>query len=116
MERNRREKPAVRPYRYEGSLYSGRISATNRETLVRFSPQTTKRWPGFAPNHEAKKLYIEIALKQGRGKHTLEPKKNWASEQRKCTMIGRHWLDYDHVALAVLIIGLGIVELVAFGI
>jgi hypothetical protein len=72
--------------------------------------------PVFAANHEAKKLYIEIALKQGRGKHTLEPKKNWASEQRKGTMIGRHWLDYDHVALAVLVIGLGIVELVAFGI
>ena len=32
------------------------------------------------------------------------------------TMVDRHWLDYDHVALAVLIIGLGIVELVAFGI
>ncbi len=28
-------------------------------------------------------------------------------------MIGQHWLDYDHVAFAVLIIGLGIVELVA---
>jgi hypothetical protein len=31
-------------------------------------------------------------------------------------MIGRYWLDYDPVALAVLVIGLGIVELVAFGI
>jgi len=31
-------------------------------------------------------------------------------------MIERHWLDYDHVALAALIVGLGIVELVAFGI
>ena len=70
----------------------------------------------FAPNHETKRLCIEIALKQGWGKHTLEPKKNWAFEQGKGTMIGRHWLDYDHVALAVLIIGLGIVELVAFGI
>jgi hypothetical protein len=31
-------------------------------------------------------------------------------------MMGRHWLEYDHVALAVLIIGLGIVELLALGI
>jgi hypothetical protein len=28
----------------------------------------------------------------------------------------RHWLEYDHIALAVLVIGLGIVELVALGI
>jgi hypothetical protein len=70
----------------------------------------------FALNRETKKLRIEIALKQGFGKHTLEPKKNCGFEQGKGTMIGRHWLDYDHVALAVLIIGLGIVELVAFGI
>jgi hypothetical protein len=34
----------------------------------------------FAPNHEVKKLCIEIALKQGWGKHTLGPKKNWAFE------------------------------------
>jgi hypothetical protein len=26
----------------------------------------------------------------------------------------RHWLDYDSVALAVLMIGIGIVELIAF--
>jgi hypothetical protein len=31
-------------------------------------------------------------------------------------MLGRHWLDYDSVALAVLIIGLGLVELLALGI
>ena len=28
----------------------------------------------------------------------------------------RHWLEYDYVALAVLVIGLGIVELVALSI
>ena len=40
-----------------------------------------------------------------------------AFEQRMDVMRAiRHWLEYDHVALAVLIIGLGIVELVAFGI
>jgi hypothetical protein len=31
-------------------------------------------------------------------------------------MLVRHWLDYDHVSLAVLIIGLGIVELLALAI
>ncbi len=29
---------------------------------------------------------------------------------------GRHWLDYDPVALAVLVIGIGIVTLVALSI
>jgi len=28
----------------------------------------------------------------------------------------RHWLDYDSVALAVLVIGIGVIELVAWGI
>jgi hypothetical protein len=28
--------------------------------------------PVFAPNHETKKLFIEIALKQGSGTHTME--------------------------------------------
>ena len=70
----------------------------------------------FAANREAKKPCGEIALKQGWGKPTLQAKKNRAFEQGKRIMIGRHWLDYDHVALAVLIVGLGIVELVAFGI
>jgi hypothetical protein len=30
-------------------------------------------------------------------------------------MLERHWLEYDSVALAVLIIGLGLVELLALG-
>jgi hypothetical protein len=28
----------------------------------------------------------------------------------------RHWLDYDSVALAVLVIGMGMIELLALGI
>jgi hypothetical protein len=32
------------------------------------------------------------------------------------TMRRRHWLDYDFVALAVLVIGLGIIELLALSI
>jgi hypothetical protein len=101
--------------------------AKSRDGLITQNPYRALPWTNFrhklrnvgqvfAPNHETKRLCIEIALKQGWGKHTLEPKKNWAFEQGNGTMIGRHWLDYDHVALAVLIIGLGIVELVAFGI
>ena len=42
-------------------------------------------------------------------------RKNWAFEHGMDIM-RRHWLDYDLVALAVLIIGLGIVELLAFSI
>ena len=33
-----------------------------------------------------------------------------------CTMLRQHWLDYDPVALAVLVIGLAIVELLALSI
>jgi hypothetical protein len=29
---------------------------------------------------------------------------------------GRHWLDYDPVALAVLVIGIGLIELLALSI
>jgi hypothetical protein len=32
------------------------------------------------------------------------------------TMRGQYWLDYDSVALAVLIVGLGLVELLALSI
>ena len=28
----------------------------------------------------------------------------------------RHWLDYDPIALAVLVIGIGVIELLAWGI
>ena len=31
-------------------------------------------------------------------------------------MLVQYWLDYDHVSLAVLIIGLGIVELLALAV
>ena len=31
-------------------------------------------------------------------------------------LLGRHWLDYDPVALAVLVIGIGMIELLAWGI
>jgi hypothetical protein len=32
------------------------------------------------------------------------------------TMLVRHWLDYDYISLAVLVIGLGAVELLALSI
>ena len=31
-------------------------------------------------------------------------------------LLSRHWLDYDPVALAVLVIGIGMIELLAWGI
>ena len=41
------------------------------------------------------------------------PRKNRAFKQGMDTMLRQHWLDYDFVALAVLFIGLGVVELLA---
>jgi hypothetical protein len=78
----------------------------------------------FASNRETKKSCGEIALKQGWGhagwreqeSSCSGPKKNWAFEQGKATMPVRHWLDYDYVALAVLVIGLGVVELAVLSI
>jgi hypothetical protein len=32
------------------------------------------------------------------------------------TMLSQHWLDYDSVALVVLLVGLGLVELLVLGI
>jgi hypothetical protein len=42
-------------------------------------------------------------------------RKNWAFEQVEAVMYayGRHWLEYDLVAFAALVIGLGAVELLA---
>ena len=38
------------------------------------------------------------------------------SRQRSEFQTARHWLDYDPVALAVLVIGIGMIELLAWGI
>jgi len=46
------------------------------------------------------------------GTHSANQEKKRALE-REMDIMRRHWLDYDPVALAVLIIGIGIVELLA---
>ena len=43
------------------------------------------------------------ALKAGTGRRVMH-------------ILRRHWLDYDPVALAVLVIGIGMIELLAWGI
>ena len=115
--------PEQRAQRLSGAIPIGRGGFRNflplskpvsYSTRTNFCHKLRKVGQVFALNHETKRPCIEITLKQGWGKHTLEL--NEAFEQGRGTMIGQHWLDYDHVALAVPIIGLGIVELVAFGI
>jgi len=82
------------------------------------------RNPGqiFAANRETKKPRGEIAVKQKRAKLVnkqrapghrsgAQAKTNVRTENG--TMLARHWLDYDSVALAVLIIGLALVEFLA---
>jgi hypothetical protein len=64
----------------------------------------------FATTHETKMLLREIALKQGWGRRRS------ASRLGEGIMLVRRWLDYDHVSLAVLIIGLGMVEWLALAI
>jgi hypothetical protein len=44
------------------------------------------------------------------------PRKNLAFEQGIDTMITRHLLEYDSVALAALFIGIGVVELLVLSI
>ena len=79
----------------------------------------------FAPNRETKKPSNEIALKQGRvnagqsqvgGGSCSGPQEKLGVCTGEGTMFVRHWLDYDFVALAVLVIGLGAVELLALSI
>ena len=46
----------------------------------------------------------------------MKPKKKlWRLNEGR-TMLGRNWLDYDIVTLAILVIGLGVVDLLALSI
>jgi hypothetical protein len=48
---------------------------------------------------------------------SISPQPTWAARNVRFGSIllkkSRHWLDYDPVALAVLVIGIGVIELVA---
>jgi hypothetical protein len=65
-------------------------------------------------------LCSEIALKQGWGNvyalGTHHRAKKIGRLNMGWTVMRRHWLDYDLVALAVLIVGVGLVELLVLSI
>jgi hypothetical protein len=87
------------------------IFATNRETLVGFSPQTAKPEPlrRNSPETEVRYILINKTVARSRG-----------VTAGRSVRIGmdvmlpdyRHWLEYDSVALAVLLVGIGLVELI----
>jgi hypothetical protein len=109
-----------------------RIPATNCETLARFSPQTAKRRPGFRRKPRNQNLCDEVRLKRAcgtcgltrrllvfplrvSGNPSLRPRR---SNRGIDVMLSnyRHWLEYDHVSLAVLLVGVGFVELIVLNI
>jgi hypothetical protein len=65
-----------------GSSLTGQLALhaqrAHTETLYDFRHKLRNVGLVFASNYETKKLRIEIALKQGRGKHALQAKKNRA--------------------------------------
>jgi len=113
-----------------------RIPATNCETLAWFSPQTAKCWPGFRRKPRNQILCDEVRLKPACGtcRSTrrlphLPPERFRQRVFETCLRLGRsnrgidvmlsnyrHWLEYDHVSLAVLLVGVGFVELIVLSI
>jgi hypothetical protein len=87
-----------------------------------FSPQTAKRWPGFrhkprnqnplrrnSPETEVRYMLINKTVAHFRGVTA------WGAVRIGMDVMFsdcRHWLEYDSVALAVLLVGIGIVELI----
>ena len=113
-----------------------RIPATNCETLAWFSPQTAKRGRVFATNRETRIFCGEVRLKRACATHRstrrlphLPPERFRQTVFETCLRSGRsnrgidvmfsnyrHWLEYDHVSLAVLLVGVGFVELIVLSI
>jgi hypothetical protein len=89
---------------------------------ARFPPQTAKRWPGFRHKPRNQNLCGEIRLKQACGR--CYSTRRLPSFESIDVRIGmdvmlsdyRHWLEYDPVALAVLLVGVGFVELIVLSI
>jgi hypothetical protein len=75
-----RVKPKDRPFRDHALLFIDVEQKTStRRSNFRHKLRNARQV--FAPNHEAKKPCVEIALKQGWGKHTLEANKNGRSNR-----------------------------------
>src|SRR5215475_6418755 len=89
---------------------------------ARFPPQTAKRWPAFRHKPRNQNLCGEIRLKRACGRYYST--RRLLSFESPGIRIGmdvmlsdyRHWLEYDPVALAVLLVGVGFVELIVLSI
>jgi hypothetical protein len=81
--------------------------------IAGFPPQTAKRWPGFRHKPRNQNLCGEIRLKQAGGR-CLAVFESPGLRIGMDVMLSdhRHWLEYDSVALAVLLVGIGLVELI----
>jgi hypothetical protein len=67
--------------------------------------------PVFTTNRETKMLSCEIALKQGWAKcYRAIAQRGWTTMHT----VGRHWLEYDWVTIAILLFGMGMLELLVF--
>jgi len=88
-----------------------RIPATKRETLVRFLPQTAKPESLRRNTPETGVRYILI-------NKFSEAVTHFGVRIGMDVMLSdsRHWLEYDSVALAVLLAGMGFVELIVLSI
>ena len=63
--------------------------------------------PVFTINRETKMLSCEIALKPGGANYRDIAQREWTSMHT----VGRHWLEYDWVTVAILLFGVGALEL-----
>jgi hypothetical protein len=92
------------------------------ERSAGFSPQTAKRWPGFRHKPRNQNLCGEIRLKQACGRcystRWLPSLEGLGVRIGMDVMLSdyRHWLEYDSLALAVLLVGVGFVELIVLSI
>jgi hypothetical protein len=86
-----------------------RIFATNRETVAGFSPQTAKPKPSRRNSPETEVRYMLINKTVARSRSPLRSVRIGID-----VMLSdyRHWLEYDSVALAALLVGIGFVELI----
>src|SRR5262245_54715034 len=102
-----------------GSNYLGTVrrAPTCRSCHARFPPQTAKRWPGFCHKPRNQKLCGRNTPETGVRYILINKLKNGARTGMNVMLSdSRHWLEYDFVALAVLLAGIGFVELIVLSI
>jgi len=82
-----------------------------------FAPQSGKRWPGFCHKPRNQKLCGRNTPETSVRYILINKLKNGARTGMNVMLSdSRHWLEYDFVALAVLLAGIGFVELIVLSI